>query len=260
MAERWDAAPAVMVGLLTQYGFNVIGALVIAVLGWLASRWVPALVRRYGKRTPHVDRTLVPLLASIVRIVVLGITAMIVLDKFGVDTKSILAVLGAFGLAIGLALKDTVSDVASGIVLLVLRPFDVGDDVDVEGTVGVVDAIDLFQVQLTSHDGVPIFLPNTKVRAGKIQNFTRAERRCVELTVPVSAHDIGKAIAALEDEITREPRVLADPAPLVKVAAIAPPSVQLLVRAWTSGADFTATKLDLMRRIKERIDADALGA
>jgi small conductance mechanosensitive channel len=76
----------------------------------------------------------------------------------------------------------------------------------------------------------------------------------------VSARDIGKAIAALEDEVTREPRVLAEPAPLVKVAAIAPPSVQLVVRAWTSGADFTATRLDLMRRIKERIDADALSA
>jgi len=202
----------------------------------------------------------VPLLASVARIAVLGVTTVIVLDKLGVDTKSILAVLGAFGLAIGLALKDTVSDVASGIVLLVLRPFDVGDDIDVDGTLGVVDAIDLFQVKLTSHDGVPIFLPNTKVRAGKIQNFTRAERRCVELTVPVSARDMGKAIAALEDEITREPRVLAEPAPLVKVAAIAPPSVQLVVRAWTSGADFTATRLDLMRRLKERIDADGLSA
>jgi small conductance mechanosensitive channel len=258
--SSWNYSIAILTDLLRRHAFDLVAAVVIAIVGWSASRWAAQAVRSFGRRSSHIDRTLVPTLATATRLMVLTITLMAVLDKFGVDTKSMLAVVGTFGLAIGLALKDTVSDVASGVVLLVLRPFDVGDEVDIDGTAGVIDAIDVFQVKLTSFDGIPIVLPNSKVRTGKIQNFTRAERRRIELMVRVGARDIGKAIAAMHDLLASEPRVLSTPPPLVNVAALGDTSVDLLVRAWTTGADFLPTKLDLTRRAKERIDADGLGA
>ncbi|MCC6553448.1 MAG: mechanosensitive ion channel [Polyangiaceae bacterium] len=259
MGDKWNDIITLLVESLTRYGLDIAAAIVIAIIGWIVSRWVASAVRSLGRRTEHIDRTLVPTLASVARTFVLAVTLMAVLDKFGVDTTSMLAVLGAFGVGVGLALKDTVSDVASGILLLVLRPFDVGDEVDIDGTTGVIEAIDVFHVKLTSLDGIPIVLPNTKVRGGKIQNFSRAERRQIELKVKVSARDIGKAIAAVSAVIGEDARVLGEPPPLVHVGAFDAASVELLVRAWASAADFFPTRLDLTRRIKERVDAEGLG-
>ncbi|WP_437813345.1 mechanosensitive ion channel family protein [Sorangium sp. So ce1078] len=245
--------------LLKSHGPGVASALLIAVVGWIAAAWTARSVRSFGKRWTHIDVTLVPVLASVSRLTVLTVTAMAVLERFGVDTKSLFAVLGAAGLTIGLALKDTLSDVAAGLVLLVLRPFDVGDAIEVDGTSGIVDAIDVFQTKLTSFDGVPITLPNSKVRSAKIQNFTRAQRRRMDLTVGVSATaDIAHAIATLRDVLASEPRVLPEPAPAVDVIEIADEKVNLLVRAWTLPADFFPARLELTRHLKERLDAEGI--
>lgn len=245
--------------LLKSHGPGAASALLIAVVGWLAAAWTARSVRSFGKRWTHIDLTLVPVLASVSRLTVLTVTAMAVLERFGIDTKSLFAVLGAAGLTIGLALKDTLSDVAAGLVLLVLRPFDVGDAIEVDGTSGIVDAIDVFQTKLTSFDGVPITLPNSKVRSAKIQNFTRAQRRRMDLTIGVSATaDIAHAIATLREVLASEPRVLPEPAPSVDVIEIADEKVNLLVRAWTLPADFFPARLELTRHLKERLDAEGI--
>ncbi|XXY44612.1 mechanosensitive ion channel family protein [Sorangium sp. So ce269] len=245
--------------LLRSHGAGVASALVIAFVGWTAAAWTARSVRSFGKRWTQIDVTLVPVLASLSRLTLLTVTAMAVLERFGVDTKSLLAVLGAAGLAIGLALKDTLSDVAAGLVILVLRPFDVGDAVEVDGTSGVVDAIDVFQTKLTSFDGVPITLPNSKVRSAKIQNFTRAQRRRMDLTIGVSySADLTRAIATLQDVLSNEPRVLPEPAPSVDVVELADEKVNLLVRAWTLPADFFPARLELTRHLKERLDAEGI--
>ncbi|AUX49134.1 hypothetical protein SOCE26_106790 [Sorangium cellulosum] len=245
--------------LLRSQGASVASALIIVVIGWIASVWTARSVRALGKKWTQIDLTLVPVLASLSRLVVLTVTAMAVLERFGVDTKSLFAVLGAAGLTIGLALKDTLSDVASGLVLLVLRPFDVGDAVEIDGTSGVVDAIDVFQTKLTSFDGVPITLPNSKVRSAKIQNFTRARRRRMDLTIGVSYNaDIAHAIASLRDVLSNEPRVLSEPAPSVDVVELADQKVNLLVRAWTLPEDFFPARLELTRHLKDRLDAEGI--
>ncbi|WP_437676320.1 mechanosensitive ion channel family protein [Sorangium sp. So ce131] len=245
--------------LLRSQGASVASALIIAVIGWIASVWTARSVRALGKKWTQIDLTLVPVLASLSRLVVLTVTAMAVLERFGVDTKSLFAVLGAAGLTIGLALKDTLSDVASGLVLLVLRPFDVGDAVEIDGTAGVVDAIDVFQTKLTSFDGVPITLPNSKVRSAKIQNFTRARRRRMDLTIGVSySADIAHAITSLRDVLSNEPRVLSEPAPSVDVVELADQKINLLVRAWTLPEDFFPARLELTRHLKERLDAEGI--
>ncbi|WP_437288088.1 mechanosensitive ion channel family protein [Sorangium sp. So ce406] len=245
--------------LLRSHGAGVASALLIGIVGWTAAAWTARSVRSFGKRWTQVDVTLVPVLASVSRLAVLTITVMAVLERFGVDTKSLFAVIGAAGLTIGLALKDTLSDVAAGLVLLVLRPFDVGDAVEVDGTSGIVDAIDVFQTKLTSFDGVPIVLPNSKVRSAKIQNFTRAQRRRMDLTIGVSAGaDLARAISSLREVLSSEPRVLAEPAPAVDVIELADEKVHLLVRAWTLPADFFATRLELTRHFKERLDAEGI--
>lgn len=257
--EQGIATWGTPIELLKSHGPGVASALLIAIVGWMAAAWVARSVRSLGKTWAHSDATLVPLLASVSRLTLLTVTAMAVLERFGVDTKSLFAVLGAAGLTIGLALKDTLSDVAAGLVLLVLRPFDVGDAIDVDGTAGDVDAIDVFQTKLTSFDGVPITLPNSKVRSAKIQNFTRAQRRRMDLTIGVSATaDITLAIATLRDVLSNEPRVLPEPAPSVDVIELAGEKVNLLVRAWTLPADFFPARLELTRHVKERLDAEGI--
>lgn len=259
MGRYWDTAVAFFATLAKRYGLNLAAALVIAVVGWLAARWAARAIDALGETSTRVDRTLARVSAKVVRFAILAATAVAVLDKFGVDTASVLALLGAAGLAVGLALKDTVSDVASGIVLLVLRPFVVGEVVDIDGTQGTVEDVGIFQTELTSLEGVPVMLPNSKIRTSKIQNFSRAGKRRVEVLVAIAySEDAGRAVAVLRDVVAKEPRVLADPEPVVNVNDLAATGVNLLVRVWTKPDDHAALKMDLAREVKARFDAEAI--
>ena len=234
-------------------------ALLILIIGWLIAAWAGGAVRRWASRSNRLSPTLVPLFAKLTRLVLLIVVVMASLDKLGVETAGLFAAIGAAGLAIGLALKDTVADVAAGVVLLVLRPFDIGEAVDIGGTGGVVTAIDVMQTKLTSFDGVPIVLNNSSVRSSIIQNYSRAETRRIDLEIRIGyGDDIGKAKAALEDILTSEPRVLADPPILVNTTSLGDSSVVLLARCTTAASDFFGTKLDLTRAIKERLDHEGI--
>lgn len=183
------------------------------VLGWLFAAWAGSAVRRASEYNQRVSPTLVPLFAKLTRLSLVLVVVVAALDKLGIQTSGISAGLGAAGLALGLTLKDAVSDVAAGVVLLVLRPFDVGEAVDIGGTGGVVSAIDILQTKLTSFDGVPVVLNNSAVRTAIIQNYSRAQTRCVDLEIGIGyADDIGKAKIAIEAVLAAEPRVLLDPA------------------------------------------------
>lgn len=234
-------------------------ALLILVVGWLLAGWVSSAVRRASERSGRISPTLVPLFAKLTRILLLLMVAVAALDKLGVETSGVFAALGAAGLAVGLALKDTVADVAAGVVLLVLRPFDVGEAVDIGGTGGTVKAVDILQTTLTSFDGVPIVINNSAVRRSIIQNYSRAETRRIDIEVGIGyGDDLGRARAALEDVLRSEPRVLADPPLLVHTTALGDSSVTLLVRCTTKASDFWDTKLDLTRAIKERLDREGI--
>lgn len=240
-----------------QHAITFGGALLILILGWLVASWAASIVRRATHE--RVSPTLVPLFAKLTRLGLLVVVVMAALDRVGVETTGLLAALGAAGLAVGLALKDTVADVAAGVVLLVLRPFDVGDAVDIGGTGGVVTAIDVLQTKLTSFEGVPIVLNNSAVRTSTIQNYSGAKTRRIDLEIGIGyADDIGKAKAAIEAVLEAEPRVLREPPSLVNVLTLEEHRVVLLTRCTTKAADFFTTKLDLTRAIKERLEREGV--
>jgi small conductance mechanosensitive channel len=250
--------PAIWVMLtqfITQYGIQLVGALIMGVLGWFAALWVGRGVRRLAERSESLGPTLAPVLSKAARFTVLAIVLTAVLDKLSIDTSSLLAALGAFGLAVGLALRDTISDIAAGIVLLVLRPFDTGDEVDIDGTQGTVASIDLFQTHLTSFDGVAMVLPNHKVRTARISNYTHADKRRVELTVGIAYEaSLEEAIRHVEEVLAKDERVRDEPAPLVSPSVLGEHTVKLTVRAWIPPDHWTTTKMDLLRKIKLTLD------
>jgi small conductance mechanosensitive channel len=244
---------------IEHYTVNAVGALAILVIGWMIAGWSGSLVRRASQRSAHISPTLIPLFAKLTRLAVLAVVILAALNRVGVETSGVFAMLGAAGLAVGLALKDTVSDVAAGIVLLVLRPFELGDAVTIGGNGGVVNAIDIFQTRLTSFDGVPFVINNSAVRTAVIQNFSRAETRRIEISVGISyKDDIGKAIAAVSAALQAEPRLLPAPAPVVNSKALTETSVVILARCSTKASDFESTLFALNRAIKERLEQEGI--
>jgi len=244
---------------LVDLGLNVVAAVAILVVGWVVAGWVGRLVRSSTKRNERLDATLVSVLARMARWGVLAFTLIAVLDRFGVQTTSLVALLGAAGLAIGLALQGALSNVAAGVMILGLRPFRIGDAVDIGGTIGAVEDIGLVVTRLRTFEGVPVFLPNNRIWGNEIKNFSGADQRRIDLTVGVGyGDDLDRALAALHAVVAAEPRVLADPEPLVKVNGLGESSVDLLVRVWTLPADFLATRMDLTKAVKERLDAEGI--
>ncbi|MFO8150114.1 MAG: mechanosensitive ion channel [Trueperaceae bacterium] len=242
---------------LVDLGLNVVAAVAVLVVGWLVAGWVERLVRSSTKRNQRLDAALVSVLARIARWGVLVFTLIAVLDRFGVQTTSLVALFGAAGLAIGLALQGALSNVAAGVMILSLRPFTIGDAVDIGGSMGSVEDVGLFATKMRSFEGVPMFMPNARIWGNEIKNFSRAERRRIDLTVGVGyGDDLDHALGVLAAIVAAEPRVLTDPEPLIKVTALGDSSVDLLVRVWTLPADFLATQMDLTKTIKQRFDRE----
>ena len=244
---------------LEAHAITLGSALAILICGWLVAGWIALGVRRAGERSGRVSPTLLPLLHKMTRLSLLAIVVMAALEKLGVQTDGLFAIVGAAGLAIGLALKDTVSDIAAGVVLLTLRPFEVGDGVDIGGTSGVINEIGLFQTTLTSFDGVPIMLNNSSVRTATIQNFARAQVRRVDLEIGISYSDnISTAKTAIESVLAADQRVLNEPAIVVDTLRLDDSAVVLLARYHTKAEDFFTAKLELTRAIKERLDREGI--
>ncbi|MDF1521569.1 MAG: mechanosensitive ion channel [Trueperaceae bacterium] len=244
---------------LIDLGLNVVAAIAILVVGWVVAGWVERLVRSATQRNDKLDATLVSVFARVARWAVIVFTLIAVLDRFGVQTTSLVALLGAAGLAVGLALQGALSNVAAGVMILGLRPFRIGDAVDIGGTVGAVEDVGLFVTKMRTFEGVPVFMPNGRIWGNEIKNFSRAERRRIDLTVGVGyGDDLDRALAALTAVVAAEPRILAEPEPLVKVNGLGDSAVDLLVRVWTLPADFLATQMDLTKAVKQRLDAEGI--
>lgn len=240
-------------------GLNVLAAIAILIVGWWVAGWVEKVVRAAANRNPRIDATLASVFARVARALVIVFTVIAVLDRFGVQTASLIALLGAAGLAVGLALQGALSNVAAGVMILGLRPFRIGDAVDIGGTVGAVEDVGLFVTKMRTFEGVPVFMPNGRIWGNEIKNFSRAERRRIDLTIGVGyGDDLDHALAVLGAVVAAEPRVLTEPEPMLKVTALGDSSVDLLVRVWTLPADFLATQMDLTKAIKQRFDAEGI--
>lgn len=259
IGEYWESVKDEVLVFASTYGLKIVGALVIAVAGWIVAGWASRRIRKLAERSDRVDDTLVPLLTKLARFSILAVVVVAVLDNLGVDTAALFAFIGAAGLAIGLALKDTVADVAAGIVLLGLRPFSVGEYVLIGSTGGMIEEIGVFQTSLTSFDGVPIVLNNSSIRTSEIQNYSRAQTRRIDLTIGVAyGADVDQALETLRCVVRDEERLLDEPEPVIDVTNLGDSSVDIMVRVWCQAPDFLATKLALGRKIKQALDAEGI--
>jgi len=247
---------------LTQYGewalgyaTNFVAAIVIFFLGlWLAG-FVKRRIINLGLKYETLDITLTTFLGMFAKYAIIALTLVVVLSQFGVQTTSLIAVLGAAGLAIGLALQGTLSNVASGLMILFLRPYKVGDYIEAGGESGTVKLISLFSTELATGDNIQIFIPNAKLWGSAIRNYSFHSTRRVQIILGISYDDdIDKAIKAVHAVIAKDDRIKSKPAPLVAVVALADSSVNLRVRVWCANKDFWTVIYDLNKAFKEDFD------
>ena len=248
-----------IVKLLTTYGLDVVGAVVILIVGRIAAGWAERFVVRRLGRSERVDQTLTTFFGNLVRYTVLIFTVLAVLDQFGVQTASLLAVFGAGALVIGLALQGTLSNVAAGVMLLIFRPFKMGDYVEAAGHGGTVKALSLFVTELATPDNVQILIPNGQVWGSSIVNYSHHATRRVDIVMSIAYDDsIEAAMGTCRNVIADEPRIHADPEPFIGVGELADSSVNLVLRLWCDAGDYWPVKFDMTRKLKERFDADGL--
>lgn len=233
-------------------------ALLILLVGWWVARRVAAAVQRVLTRG-GADPLLGSFLRNVVFVVLFVLVVVGALDRAGVPTASLLAALGAAGLAIGLALQGSLSNLAAGVLLMVFRPFRVGQYVEVAGVAGTVQEVSLMHTRLLSPDNREIVLPNGKVAGDAIVNYSARGTRRVDLVVGIGyGDDVGRAIALVRELIAADGRVLADPAPDVAVSQLGDTAVQLAIRPWVKTADAWGVQTSLLRAIKERFDAEGI--
>jgi small conductance mechanosensitive channel len=239
-----------------DYSLDLVGATVILVVGWIVAGWIKVAVAKTLSRFPNADATVTKALSGLARYLILVLVLIAVLAEFGVQTASILAVLGTAGLAIGLAMQGTLSNIAAGFMLLMLRPFKIGDYIDAEGIAGTVEGIGLFTTEFTTFDGVYLVVPNGQIWSRSIANYSRLPTRRLDVPIGIAYDDdIDKAIGELMALLEGDERVLEDPAPQVMVKELADSSVNLNVRCWANADDYWALLFDLNKAAKERVEA-----
>ena len=243
-----------VIPFVTTYGLQVVGAVVILIVGKIGAGFCANLVRKaLGKA--NTDPVLVGFLANMVRYAILAFTVIAALSKFGIQTTSFIAVLGAAGLAVGLALQGSLSNFAAGVLLLIFRPFSLDDWISAGGASGKVVDIGILTTTLHTGDNQKVIIPNSGVMGGNITNVNANPTRRVDLTAGISyGDDIGKAKAVLEKLLADHPKVLADPAPKVAVVELADSSVNFVVRPWVNTADYWDVYFEVTRAIKEEMD------
>ena len=241
------------------YGLSVIGAVIILIAGfWVAGRAKRAL-EGWVRRFRGIDETLVRFLGGMVRYTIIIVTLLAVLSQFGIQTASLLAVLGAAGLAIGLALQGTLANVAAGVMILFLRPFRIGDYIESGSIAGTVTDMSLFNVMLSTPDNVKIVVPNSDLWTSPIRNYSANPTRRVEIACGISyGDDIGKALGILRTTVGNDPRVLTNPEPVYAVKALGDSSVDVMARVWVATDDFWPFTFDKTRAVKEAFDAGGI--
>lgn len=235
---------------------NFLAALAILAAGWWLSAVAARATGHMVETRPYVDPTLKGVLTQIVRWGLLAITVVAALSQLGFATTSLLAALGAIGLAIGLALQGTLANIAAGIMLLWLRPIKVGDYISAGDASGTVKEIGLFASTVVTFEGVFLFVPNSSLWNTKITNFTRSTPRMVRETFGIAYEDdIAKARKVLLKVATEDKRVHEDPPPVIYVSSLGDNAVALELRAWTKGSDWVALRFDVIERGKLALDA-----
>ena len=253
------AVPA-LTTMAVNGGVNILIATVILAAGWMVSRWVARWLRTVLLHSHHIDETLKPLMVNFLRYGVIAITLVAVLGQFGVQTTSLIAILGATGLAIGLALQGTLSNVASGVMLLLLRPYRVGEKVTVGATSGTVQEVGLFHTEIITYDGLYVAMPNSIIFTGTIVNLSREPNRRTSFQVDIDRDaDVAGAQEAILKAMSGDSRVLKQPAPQVLVDALSGPQVLLNVHVWLANQDFLPVQSDLKILVRRTLNDAGFG-
>jgi len=220
-----------LIQVVASYGLNVLGAIIIFIVGFIAAGWAARLTNRALTKSRKVDETIRHFVASMVRYSVIIFTCLAVMERFGIETTSFIAVLAAAGLAIGLAFQGTLSNFAADVMLLLFRPFKVGQSIEAAGVAGTVQSINLFMTELNTGDNVHIIIPNSQLWGASLKNFSHNATRRMDINVGIGyGDDIGKAFQVLKDMAASDDRVKGDPAPEVMVTGLGDSAVDLQVR------------------------------
>ncbi|MFT6074151.1 MAG: small conductance mechanosensitive channel [Yoonia sp.] len=234
---------------------NVMAAVAILVVGFLVGSWARRRLIALGGKHAHLDITLFNFLGNVARYIIIGFAFLFVLNTFGVQTTSVVAIIGAAGLAIGLALQGTLSNVAAGVMIVFFRPIKIGDFVEVNGQMGTVKEITLNCTELAAVSNVQIIIPNSQVWGNTIVNYSAYNTRRAEWVFGVGyGANLKVAEDAIRDTIMADPRAKTDPDPFIQVNNLNASSVDFLVRVWCESADYFAFQADMKRKVKEALD------
>ena len=244
--------------LLTVYGIKVVAAVAIFIVG----RWVAKAIANFIKKMmtkSNTDETLVKFVGSLCYIALLAFVIIAALNQLGIQTTSFIAILGAAGLAIGLALQGSLGNFAAGVLMIIFKPFKVGDFIEGAGVAGTVEEIQIFTTQLKTPDNKTIIVPNAKMTGDNITNYTMKGTRRVDFVFGIGYEDdIDKARNVIAGIIAEDSRVLKDPAPMVALSELADSSVNFVARAWTSADDYWGFYFDTTEKVKKQFDTEGI--
>lgn len=244
--------------MLAQYGLKVVGGLALFLIGFVVARTVRGSTRR-GLGRSRMDPTLIPFVSGLVYFGLLAFVMLAALSIVGIPVTSFVAVVGAAGLAIALAFQGTLSNLASGVMILTFRPFKVGDFVEMGGTSGTVKEVGVFSSTLATPDNVQITVPNSQIYGEVIKNYSANPTRRIDLVVGVGYDDdLNVAIETIRQVLSADERILDEPEPVIAVSEMADSSVNLVVRPWVNGPDYWTTRWDLTKALKERLEGAGL--
>lgn len=245
--------------LIVSYAFSAVGAVILLIVGYIAAGLTKRSVYAALGQIKGFDATLRGFFAKVARYAVLILVFVMVLGQFGVQTASIIAAIGAIGLAIGLALQGTLQNIAAGIMLLALRPFRIGEYVQVGSVAGTIEEIGLFATRLKALDGLYVLAPNATLWNVPVLNYTRNALRRNDLTIGIGySDDIDLAQKVMSDLAQADVRILGEPEPTTFVAELGDSAVSVTLRYWTSTDDFFATKLDMTKAAKLAFDREGI--
>ena len=245
--------------LLLSYAVNIVAALAIIIVGLIIARMISNAVNRL-MISRKIDATVADFLSALVRYGIIAFTLIAALGRVGVQTASVIAVLGAAGLAVGLALQGSLSNLAAGVLLVMFRPFRAGEYVDLGGVAGTVLSVQIFSTTLRTADNKTIVVPNGKIIAGNIINYSREPNRRVDIVVGVAYNaDIDVVKKVLGDVIAADKRIMHAKGVTVRLNEMAPSSLNFVTRSWTTNAEYWNVYFDLMENFKRALDANNIG-
>ena len=247
-----------IVEYIIQYGVSLVAAIIIFIVGKVVVRFISSIVEKLMVKA-KVEKTLASFIKNIVYFGLMVFVVIAALNKLGVQTTSLIAIIGAAGLAIGLALQGSLANFAAGIILIIFKPFKVGDFIEAGGTIGTVEEIQIFNTILNYIDNRKIIIPNSKITGDNISNFSAIKKRRVDLVFGISYNDnIKTAKEALEKVISSDSRVLKDPKPVIAVSELGDSSVNLVCRPWVIPQDYWAVYFDTVENGKLELEKNGI--